>query len=289
MKLSLIKAKTDLGVMFNGADKGPDILCNYFINNEKVNKITEINKKNINKDTNVNNKKKNINEVNEFNNRLYNEVNNLIQENLLPITIGGDHSIAIGSALASIKNHENLGIIWIDSHGDYNTFETTMTGNIHGVPLATLNNNVSEELTYFHKGNFYKTENTVIVGGRDIDPLELENLKNNNITIFTTKDIKNEGVKEIMKKAIEIASKNTNGIHISFDIDIIDPSVAPGVSVPAINGINEKEAYEITDELIKNKDKIKSLDLVEFNPLYDKNNVTENISKNILKKIVNGL
>lgn len=286
MKLTLINAKTDLGVMIDGANLGPEVLSNYYKDDKRIDKIINLEKENIKKSHDPKDLAKNLDAINEFNARLYNEIK---QDNNFPITLGGDHSIAIGSALASIKKEEKLGIIWIDSHGDYNTFETTRTGNIHGLPLAVLNHQTGDRLSLFHDGNYYLPENTVIVGGRDIDPWEMPVIEKAGATVFSTKDIKKQGISTIIKKAIDIASNNTKGIHISFDIDVIDPEIAKGVSVPAINGITDEEAYQITDEVLKYKDKIKSWDLVEFNPLKDIDKKTEKIAVNILEKIINSI
>ncbi len=286
MKLTLINAKTDLGVMVDGANLGPEILSNYYKDDKRIDKIINLEKENIKKSHDPKDLAKNLDAINEFNARLYNEIK---QDNNFPITLGGDHSLAIGSALASIKKKEKLGIIWIDSHGDYNTFETTRTGNIHGLPLAALNHQTGDRLSLFHDGNYYLPENTVIVGGRDIDPWEMPVIEKAGATVFSTKDIKEQGISTIIKKAIDIASNNTKGIHISFDIDVIDPEIAKGVSVPAINGITDEEAYLITDEVLKYKDKIKSWDLVEFNPLKDEDKKTEKIAVNILEKIISNV
>lgn len=286
MKLTLINAKTDLGVMIDGANLGPEVLSNYYKDDKRIDKIINLEKENIKKSHDPKDLAKNLDAINEFNARLYNEIK---QDNNFPITLGGDHSIAIGSALASIKKEEKLGIIWIDSHGDYNTFETTRTGNIHGLPLAALNHQTGDRLSLFHDGNYYLPENTVIVGGRDIDPWEMPVIEKAGATVFSTKDIKEQGISTIIKKAIDIASNNTKGIHISFDIDVIDPEIAKGVSVPAIKGITDEEAYLITDEVLKYKDKIKSWDLVEFNPLKDIDKKTEKIAVNILEKVINSI
>lgn len=286
MKLTLINAKTDLGVMIDGANLGPEVLSNYYKDDKRIDKIINLEKENIKKSHDPKDLAKNLDAINEFNARLYNEIK---QDNNFPITLGGDHSLAIGSALASIKKEEKLGIIWIDSHGDYNTFETTRTGNIHGLPLAALNHQTGDRLSLFHDGNYYLPENTVIVGGRDIDPWEMPVIEKAGATVFSTKDIKEQGISTIIKKAIDIASNNTKGIHISFDIDVIDPEIAKGVSVPAIKGITDKEAFLITDEVLKYKDKIKSWDLVEFNPLKDIDKKTEKIAVNILEKIINSI
>ena len=287
MKITLINANTDLGVIVDGSNLGPKIISDYYKDDKRIEKIINIDKNDIKKSKDKNDLAKNLIAVNDFNERLYNEVIKVKNSDEFPIILGGDHSLAIGSALASISKEENLGIIWIDSHGDYNTFETTRTGNIHGLPLAAVTNQTSDILTYFHRGNYYNPKNTVIIGGRDIDKWEMPNIEKSGVTVFTTKDIRELGIDNIIKKAMEIALNNTNGVHISYDIDIIDPKIAPGVSVPAINGINENEAYLIINEVLKYKDKIKSLDLVEFNPTRDINKKTETITKNILDIIIN--
>ena len=173
------------------------------------------------------NEKRNLEGINEFNERLYNTTRKVIQDGEFPLLVGGDHIVAIGSSLGSIKENKNMGIIWFDSHADFNTYP---------------------------------------------------------VTVFSTEDIKKYGVEEICKKAFAIASNGTDGVHISFDLDLIDPNVAPGVSIPAKNGINLEEAYALADEITKYSDIIKSADLVEYNPLFDKDNVTKEIATNILNK-----
>lgn len=285
--IDIINACTDLGVHVNGAHLGPIELTKNLTHNN-INEIFTLQYNNVVKELEKNNKRKNIDELNKFNEKLYNIVTSSLNNEKLPLTIGGDHSLAIASALASIKKYENMGIIWFDSHGDFNTFDTTVSGNIHGLPLAVVTNYEKRDLASFHSGNFYKPQNTVIVGARDIDyPFEIENLKEAGVTVFSTEDVRNEGADVITKKAFEIASKNTNGVHVSFDIDLIDPKIAPGVSIPAIDGINLDEAYSMVDTIIKKKNLVKSIDLVEYNPTLDVNNETKIIALNIFNKFLN--
>ena len=286
--IDIIDACTDLGVSVDGAALGPEILTEDF-SRENVDNIYIIHADEDGKEKDKENKKKNLKKLNEFNIELYNRVLKSIDEKKFPLTIGGDHSLVIASALASIKKNQNLGIIWIDAHGDYNTFKTTITGNIHGLPLAVIDGYEKMYLADFHNGSFYNSKNTVIVGGRDIDPLEQENLKDAGVTVFTTEEIHKRGMKAVMEDAIKIACDNTNGMHISYDLDVIDPVICPGVSVPAKNGINLEEAYEAVDEIIKYKDKLKSLDLVEYNPLKDIDNKTKVIAKTILESLINNI
>lgn len=284
--IDIINAATDLGVCIDGAKLGAEAITKK-LNNENIHEIYTVKSQGVEKDRSKENKKKNLEPLNEFNERLYHRVERSIEEQKFPITIGGDHSISIASALASIKKHTNMGIIWIDAHGDYNTFETTITGNIHGLPLAAITGYEKNYLTNFHIGNKYNYSNTVIVGGRDIDELEKVNLENAGVKIFSTEDIHEQGMKNVMKEAIKIASNGTNGIHISYDLDVIDPKIAPGVSVPAKNGINLEEAYEAVDEIIKYEEIIKSIDLVEYNPKFDIEDKTKKIAINMIEKIIN--
>ena len=288
--IDIIAACSDLGVHVDGSKIGPEILINN-IDKNNINKIKKINyDNNYIKELEKNNKRKNLDEINLFNQKLYNEVKNTLENNLLPITLGGDHSIAIASSLASINKYNNLGIIWFDAHGDFHTFDTTSSGNIHGLPFAVATGYEKKLLTDFHTGNYFNFKNAVLLGARDIDqPYELDNLKQAGVTIITTQDIKKYGMDAMYKKAFEIASNGTNGIHISYDLDCIDSDIAPGVSIPVKNGLNLDEAYCFVDYILKNKEKIKSIDLVELNPLRDIDKITEKIALNILNKLIKNL
>lgn len=288
-KIDIIGACSDFGVHVYGARFGPNELEKN-IDKSLVSNIVNVNCSDTQKEFEKSNLHKNLNAVNSFNEQLYFQVTSSINNNNFPLVLGGDHSITIASALASIKKHKNLGIIWFDAHGDFNTFETTTSGNIHGLPFAVLCNYEKKMLADFHDGNFYNPKNAVLVGARDIDlPGELDNLKKAGVTIFTTEDIRKLGVEYIYTKAFEIASNGTNGIHVSYDLDVIDPIIAPGVSIPAADGINLDEAYSFADYMIKNKKLIKSIDLVELNPLNDIDLKTQRIAENILNKLIKNL
>lgn len=290
--IDIIAACSDLGVHVNGSNLAPNILIKNIKNSKNnIKNIKEINyDKNYKKELNNENKKKNLDAVNNFNINLYNAILETLNNNNFPLTLGGDHSLAIASTLASIKKYDNLGIIWFDAHGDFNTFNTTSSGNIHGLPFAAVTGYEKQLLTAFHNGNHFNFKNAVLFGARDIDaPYEINNLKDAGITIITTEDIKKYGMEAMCKKAFDIVSNGTNGIHISYDLDCIDCDIAPGVSIPVKNGLNLEEAYYFVDYMIKNKDKIKSIDLVEFNPLRDKEKITEKIAINILNKLIKNL
>ena len=282
-KIKIIGACTDLGLEKNGTDKGPEEI----IKKININNSILINKPNCIKSTDPKDLKKNLNEVNIFNNELFNVVKSTIELGFFPITIGGDHSMAIGSALASEKVNKNLGIIWIDAHLDYNTFETTITGNLHGLPLAAING-ICPKLTSF-TNNFINPKNTVVVGYRAKESnkeAEISNIKRTGVTVFDENDIKKYGIEYVMNKAIEIASNGTNGIHISYDLDVIDEAYAPGVSVPEPDGIDLNTAYKVANIIANNINKVKSFDIVEYNPVFDKEYKTRDIAVTIVNKVI---
>ena len=209
-----------------------------------------------------------------------------INEDYFPVLIGGDHSVSVASALASAKKYKNIGIIWFDAHTDYNTFDTTVTGNIHGLPLAAITGYKNHELRYFHDGEIIQPTKAVVVGARSIDDWERDNIKYSGLTVFTTEDIREKGLKTVVEEAFKIAGERTKGIHISFDLDLIDPSVAPGVSIPELDGLNEEEAIELNKLILEHMKDIGSYDLVEFNPLKDENRKTEQIALNLLAQVL---
>lgn len=286
MRTMIFGAGTDLGVNIDGASLGPVQLMNDLKAFYKGESMMFEQDKDIIKSRNLSDRRKNEYEIEKFNTNLYKNMVDKIKEEYFPIMIGGDHSAAIASALASAKVNIDVGIIWIDAHTDYNTFETTVTGNIHGLPLAAINGYKNSELRYYHNGKVIQPSRTVIIGARSIDDAEKDNVKYSGVTVFTTQDIKEKGIEAIMDEAFKIAGYKTKGIHISYDLDIIDPDVAPGVSVPEFDGINEEEAMQINEYIINHMQSVLSYDLVEFNPLRDVDRKTEQIALNLLAQVI---
>jgi arginase len=209
-------------------------------------------------------------------------VETALEEGALPVILGGDHSIAIGSVagLASFhrKRHERIGIIWLDAHADTNTPDTTPSGNIHGMPLAVLLGHGAKELT--HIAGFAPKvlpENTVIVGARSIDPGERELLKTLNVRVYTMTEMDERGMSAVVKEAVEIASHNTAGIHVTMDMDFIDPFYAPGVGTPERGGTTYRESH-LAMEKIADSGRVLSVELTEVNPLYDTANQTAQLA-----------
>lgn len=286
MRTMIFGAGTDLGVNIDGASLGPVQLMNDLKAFYKGESMMFEQDKDIIKSRNLSDRRKNEYEIEKFNTNLYKNMVDKIKEEYFPIMIGGDHSATIASALASAKVNIDVGIIWIDAHTDYNTFETTVTGNIHGLPLAAINGYKNSELRYYHNGKVIQPSRTVIIGARSIDEAEKDNVKYSGVTVFTTQDIKEKGIEAIMDEAFKIAGYKTKGIHISYDLDIIDPDVAPGVSVPEFDGINEEEAMKINEYIINHMQSVLSYDLVEFNPLRDVDRKTEQIALNLLAQVI---
>lgn len=287
MKTVLIGAGSDLGVHIDGAHLGPLQLLNDmrgYYGGEMLNLMQD---DSIIKSRNLSDRKKNEYEINKFNKRLY-EVELLKHnEDLFPITLGGDHSISIGSALASAKKFDRIGMIWIDAHTDYNTAKTTVTGNIHGLPCATINGyEYTDQLREFFDGNVIDPRRTVIIGARSIDPWEEDNIKYSGVTVYSTEDLRTKGIDSVIEEAFKIATDRTKGVHVSYDLDVIDPDIAPGVSVPEVDGINEDEAMKILSSVLTHVNDITSFDLVEFNPMRDENRKTEQIAINMIARVV---
>lgn len=188
----------------------------------------------------------------------------------IPLIIGGDHSLSIGSIAgvhATLQNQE-LGVLWIDTHADFNTETSSPTKNIHGMPLSVVLGHGYPELTALMEQHFIKPENTVIIGLRSIDGKEKDLLKASGVSYFTMRDFDELGVSTVMQQAINILTKNTIGIHVSLDLDVIDPIYVPGVSTPVSGGLNLRETHLIL-ELLAESQKIISMDVVELNPYTD--------------------
>jgi arginase len=192
----------------------------------------------------------------------------------IPITIGGDHSLAIGSIAGASGffrgQKREIGLLWIDAHADMNTPKTSPSGNIHGMPLAVALGRADGKLASIGgKGPKIKPENVALIGIRDIDEIEKRELRECGIRYFTMREIDERGKYAVMKEALEIVSSGTDGIHVSCDIDGVDPLYAPGVSTPVPGGLSFREIH-LALEMLADSRKLCSMDLVEFNPLRDR-------------------
>lgn len=196
----------------------------------------------------------------------------------LPLVLGGDHSIAIGSVAGSAGHYartgRSLGLIWFDAHGDANTPETTPSGNIHGMSLAIALGLGDPDLVKLGgRAPKIQPRNTALIGIRDVDPGERDTLKRIGVTVYTMRDIDERGMRDVVDEAIGIASDGTAGIHLSLDLDVVDPEDAPGTGTPVWGGITYREAH-LAMEMLSDRAEIVAIDLVEVNPVLDTQNMT---------------
>ncbi|MCC7532187.1 MAG: arginase [Candidatus Melainabacteria bacterium] len=204
----------------------------------------------------------------------------------LPITIGGDHSLAIGSiagAASHYKKHDQtFGLIWFDAHGDINTPDTSASGNVHGMPLAVSLGRGDEKLVNL-KGFSPKipAKRSVLIGIRDVDPPERDMINQTGITPFTMKEIDHLGLGRVTDLALGSVGADVAGIHVSFDIDVIDPDVAPGVSTASRGGLSYRESH-LALELLAESDLVRSIDIVELNPAFDVRNKTAELAVELI-------
>lgn len=194
-----------------------------------------------------------------------------------PLILGGDHSLAIGS-INGVARGRRIGVIWVDAHGDFNTPETTPSGNIHGMGVAALTGRGDTRLVQLMgTAPVLRDSDVVMVGIRDLDIEEREALRHSGIQVFTMHDIDRRGLASVMEEALMRVSMGTAGIHVSLDMDALDPAEAPGVGTPVLGGISYREAH-LAMEMIAQSGKLLSMDLVEVNPILDAHNVTAELA-----------
>jgi arginase len=201
-------------------------------------------------------------------------VTNALEAQEFPLVLGGDHSIALGSISGVARIHPQIGVIWIDAHADFNTEETTPSGNIHGMILAALAGLGNESLTQIGGwGPKIDKGKIVIIGARDLDPGEQELLRTHHIHVFTMTHIDRHGISAIMQQAIKIAGEGNSPIHLSLDMDSLDPHEAPGVGTPVRGGLSYREAH-CAMEMMNESQRMVSMDVVEVNSILDRKNAT---------------
>jgi arginase len=196
----------------------------------------------------------------------------------LPLVLGGDHSLAAGSVAAAAevarRKEKPLGLLWVDAHADMNTPVTSPSGNVHGMPLAALLGPEPAELARI--GGFtpkVEPSRTVLIGLRNLDDREKVLVRESQVHVFTMKDIDRQGIASVVEQAIAIAGADNAGIHVSFDLDVCDPGIAPGVGTPVKGGLDYREAHVVM-EMVSDSGLMTSLDVVEVNPILDLQNAT---------------
>jgi arginase len=223
-------------------------------------------------------RKKYIREIARVCEKLYRTSLAALEKGALPLVLGGDHSVAAGSVAATAdfvrREGKPLGLIWVDAHGDMNTPASSDSGNVHGMPLASLLGPEPAELSRI--GGFSPKvlpQHTVLIGIRNLDEREKEIVRESKVHVFTMKDIDRAGIASIVEQALVIAGTGTAGVHVSFDMDVCDPTIAPGVGTPVKGGLDYREAHMVM-EMIADSGLLRALDLVEVNPILDDRNAT---------------
>ncbi len=205
-----------------------------------------------------------------------------LESDAIPVVLGGDHSIAAGtvSGVAEFyrRKHQRIGLLWIDAHTDINTPNSSPSGNVHGMPLGAVMGLFESPLTDLYGFSpKVQPQNCVLVGVRDVDNYERENIKKSGVHVFTMRDIDERGMRTVMEEALRLAGRGTVGYHVSLDLDWIDPEDAPGVGTPVWGGATYREGH-LAMEIIADHGRMLSFEMVEVNPVLDERNQTAELA-----------
>ena len=283
-KIRIIGVPMDLGASRRGVDMGPSALRVAGLQarlkqlGRQVEDIGNIAVKQPEEQHYGEKNAKYLDEIAETCKGLAETVRKALDADLLPLVLGGDHSIAVGTmaGVASYfhKQSKRVGMIWLDAHGDMNTPESSPSGNVHGMPLASIMGYGPAELTGLADVKpMVEPRNVVLVGVRDLDSKERRLMKESGVHVFTMRDIDERGMREVMAEALRFAGDDTAGVAVSLDMDFVDPSDAPGVGTPVRGGVTYREAH-LALEMIADSRSMVSFELVEINPVIDLHNTT---------------
>lgn len=227
-----------------------------------------------------------LNQIVEVCEALSDHVKQSMEDGRFPLILGGDHSVAMGTIAGASRYYrqrgERMGLMWVDAHTDMNTPETTPSGNVHGMPLAVSLGYGAPELT--HLGGYVpkiQAEDTVLIGVRSIDEAEKQRVRDTGVSVFTMRDIDEQGMSAIIHEALHIVMRKTAGFHVSFDVDALDPGLAPGVGTPVSGGLTYREAHLLMEH-IADSGRLTSLEAVEINPIIDTANTTAEVAVGLL-------
>ena len=291
LNISIIGAPMDLGQNRRGVDIGPSAIRYAGVverlkdlghSVDDLGDIT-IGRREISQNT----KLRNLEEVVAANTLLANRVNEIVGADNFPIVLGGDHSIAIGTLAGLADRYENLGVIWYDAHADLNTSETSPSGNIHGMPLAVSIGLGHEALVNIRDfAPKIKPENVVIIGARSVDPGERELIREKGIKVFSMHEIDKLGMSEVMNQTIQyFKDREVDGVHLSLDLDGLDPLYTPGVGTPVAGGITYRESH-LAMEMLYASNLVTSAEFVEVNPILDEKNKTADVAVGLMGSLL---
>jgi arginase len=213
--------------------------------------------------------------------RVRDEMLESLKEGALPLLLGGDHSLSIGTLAAVCTTWKKPGVLWIDAHGDFNTPQTTPSGNIHGMALAVGTGRGAPELLELFAKKFVDPSRIALIGVRSLDQGERDLLKDSGVAVFTMYDIDRRGLHRVLDEALRQVAARTDGVHVSFDMDVIDPNFAPGVGTPVLGGLSYREAHLLM-ESIAESELMRSLEVVEVNPILDERNQTGRLAVELI-------
>jgi arginase len=291
-KIRILGVPMDLGASRRGVDMGPSALRVAGLQarlkqlGHQVEDVGNIPVKQAEEQHYGDKRAKYLNEIAETCKGLAEITQRTLDEGMLPLVLGGDHSIAVGT-MAGVASHfrqkeKRAGFLWLDAHGDMNTPETSPSGNIHGMPLAALMGYGAPELTELC-GFKPKVEprNIALIGIRELDMKEKRLIKESGVHVFTMRDIDERGMREVMVEALRFTRDETDGIAVSLDMDFVDPSDAPGVGTPVRGGVTYREAH-LALEMISDSRAMASFEVVEINPVIDLHNKTATLGVELI-------
>ncbi|MFP7491032.1 arginase [Bacillus paralicheniformis] len=283
-QISMIGVPMDLGQLRRGVDMGPSAIRCAGVN-ERLESLCQdiedlgdmtIGQREDEKEGGepASEELRNLKAITKASAKLAETVDKIVASGAFPLVLGGDHSIAIGTLAGLVKHYQNLGVIWYDAHADLNTKETSPSGNIHGMPLAISLGIGHEGLTgIYGKETKIKAENIVIIGARSLDDGEKELIRDKGIKVYTMHEIDRLGMTRVMEETIDYLRGRTDGVHLSLDLDALDPNDAPGVGTPVAGGISYRESH-LAMEMLEESKLITSAEFVEVNPILDEKNRT---------------
>lgn len=292
LNISVIGVPIDFGQMRRGVDMGPSAI-RYAGAIERLQSIGH-DVKDVGDvyvpnaaDLEVHPKLRNLGAVVEGCSQLAELVKNAVAEKSFPLILGGDHSIAIGTLAGLSETYKNLGVIWYDAHADMNTAETSPTGNIHGMPLAVAMGLGHEKLTSIGgQGPKLNPANLVIIGARSVDEGERQLIKEKGIKVYSMHEIDRLGMTAVMNDALlYLRDRNVDGLHLSLDLDGLDPIHTPGVGTPVPGGITYRESH-LAMEMIQESNLLTSAEFVEVNPVLDTKNSTANVAVELMGSLL---
>ncbi len=287
-KITLVFGEIYEGNRYKGTELAPKIIYEKIL--KPINK--DVNYKEFNYKHSGNNDTKN--NIKNYDNLLINlkelkdNINDVFKVGGFPLILGGDHSIAFSSVSSFLDNFENGSIVWIDAHADINTPKISNSMNAHGMPLSSA---IGIGDTGFNNlfNKYVKPENIYLIGTRDVEPKEAELIKEYKVNNYSMEEVQKRGLQEIINEVLEnIKTNNSKDIHLSVDVDVLDPTFIKGTGTPVEKGFEIEDLNYITSTIIKTK-LVRSLDIVEFNPLLDDSNISFETVKKVVTSIYENL